>query len=106
MDLFYYLNDNLVELDGLTNEATGAYINDATVTVTLTDTAGTQIAGETWPLTMGYVSGSNGKYRATLEDTLTVTLGQMLVATVNTLGDGLTGRWVSRPRVVERDFNA
>lgn len=106
MDLFYCLNDNLIELDGLTNEATGAYVNDATVNCTLKDTAGVDIVGETWPLLMGYVSGSNGKYRATLEDTLTVTPGQYIVAYVDALGDGLKGRWVSRVPVVDRDFDA
>lgn len=82
--IYYYLNDNTIELDGLINNITEAYINDATVTVTLIDSnSGDEIVGETWPLAMGYVSASNGKYRANLASTLTVTVGQKLKAKIN-----------------------
>lgn len=61
-------NDNVIELDELKNEVAGTFLNAATVTVTVVDSGGTQVAGQTWPLTMNYVSGSDGKYRGTIED--------------------------------------
>lgn len=68
----YILSDNILETDLVINKQSGAYINNATVTATLKDSAGNNVAGETWPLTLAYVASSNGKYRATLKDTLTV----------------------------------
>jgi len=82
MALLYITNDNVIELDGLQNTVTEAYINDATVTVTITDKDGTEVVGETWPLAMPYVRGSDGTYRANLADTLTLTNGARYAATV------------------------
>ena len=71
-----YLNsDNVITLDGLYDNVGLAYENTATVNVTLTDINGTEVSGETWPLLMNYVSASNGKYRATLTDSLTLSEG-------------------------------
>jgi hypothetical protein len=82
--------DNLIELDGLQDQSTSAYINDATVTVTLLDSSGSEVAGETWPLTMGYVAASNGKYRATLADTLSLSPNKRYQAKV--VADGGSGK--------------
>lgn len=94
MDL-YISNDNLLTLVGLQNEATSAYLNSATVAVTLVDSDGTEVAGGTWPLTMSYVGGSDGNYRATLPDTLTgLTNNDALTAQVSANGGaGLGGYW-------------
>lgn len=69
----YIGNDNLLTVDALTNAATGAYVNNATVTATLKDADGTNVSGQTWPLSLAYVSGSNGKYQGVLEDGLDLT---------------------------------
>ena len=68
----YVLSDNEIMLDGLAL-SDGTYQNDATVTVTLYDSAGVEVTGESWPLSMAYVSASDGDYKATLADTLGVT---------------------------------
>lgn len=63
-------NDNLLVLDELKNVATDAFINTgATVTATLKTAAGVTVVG---PLTLSYVSASDGKYRATVEEDLAV----------------------------------
>ena len=36
------------------------------------DAAGDEVTGETWPLSMPYVSASNGRYKATLSDVLAI----------------------------------
>jgi hypothetical protein len=78
-----YLSDNIIELRGLYDETEAEYVSDATVEVTLTDLkTDVAITGETWPLTMAYVTASDGYYRATLVDSLGVTKGQALRATV------------------------
>ena len=68
--VFYYLNDNVIELRGAQNSATTAYINNAVVTVTMVDKNGAQVSGTTWPTTLVYVVGSNGNYQATLPHTV------------------------------------
>lgn len=88
-----YLSDNIIQLTGLADSA-GDYQNSATVTVTLTDRAGTEVVGETWPLTMVYVTSSDGNYKATLKDTLTLTRNVKYVAKVSAnAGDGKQRYW-------------
>jgi hypothetical protein len=94
MEVIYYGNDNILEARELTNAASGDYVNDATVTVTLETADGVEVTGDTWPKAMGYVSGSDGKYRATLLDTLTITVGTKYVAKISAnAGADLQGYW-------------
>jgi len=88
--------DNKIQLDGLLDQSTSpqTYINDATVTVTLTDTAGDEVSGETWPLAMSYVTSSNGKYTATLTDSLSLSPNKRYTAqVVADGGDGKKRTW-------------
>lgn len=76
MALTAYLNsDNVISISGLKDVIADTYINSATVQVTLKDANGNNVSGETWPLAMNYISASNGIYRATLTDTLSVSAG-------------------------------
>lgn len=76
-------SDNTITVQSLRLVTTGAYLNAATVTVTVRDReTGVPIAGEIWPITLPYVAGSDGTYRAVLVDTLTLTDGQRLQADV------------------------
>lgn len=87
-------NDNLVELQGFRAAADGAYLNGAAVTITLLDAAGEEVAGETWPKPMAYVTGSNGTYRATLASGLTLTEHANYTAVVSANGgSGKVGNW-------------
>jgi hypothetical protein len=91
----YIGNDHVVELRGLKDATTGAFLNAATCTVTLIDDqTGLNVAGETWPLAMAYVTASNGVYRATLADTLTLVDGQRYTARISANGGaGKQARW-------------
>lgn len=90
----YVNSDNVLTLTGLYDNINAAYENAATVYVTLTDSNGTQVTGETWPLLMNYVSASNGNYRATLTDSLSVVSGKTYTATVT--ADAGTGAYYER----------
>jgi hypothetical protein len=87
--------DNLIEVSGLLNVATGLYINNAEVTVTLKDyDSGSDVAGEAWPLTLNYVPASDGDYRATLPYDLILVEDQGLIADIIADGGvGLRRRW-------------
>ena len=69
----YAGSDTLIELSGLVRSATGAYVNDATATMTLKNADEQVVASG---VSMPYVDGSNGKYQGTLQNTLGVTAGQ------------------------------
>lgn len=60
----FVANTNVLDLIGLKEEITEAFINDAAVEVTIKDGEGTNVGGETWPLAMDYVAPSDGDYRA------------------------------------------
>lgn len=65
--------DHVITVDGLEDALNpGAYINGAVVEITLRDLSDTLINGASWPLALDYVLTSNGKYQATLSDTLDV----------------------------------
>lgn len=96
LTLYVGANDNLLTLIGLQNDVTDAYLNSATVSVTVIDADNNNLSGVSWPLTMSYVTSSNGNYRATLTDTLSATLssGASLTAKVTAnAGAGLSGYW-------------
>lgn len=83
MSLVLYIeNDNVLELVGLQDSVTDAYVNSASVSVTLIDQAGTTVSGETWPLSLSYVAASNGTYRATLRDTLVLSSQRQVTAKI------------------------
>lgn len=92
--LIYEGNDMTIEVRGLRNEVTGDNLNSATVAVTLTDANDVEVSGESWPLAMTYVTGSNGVYRATLPDTLVLADRARYTATITAdAGAGLRAKW-------------
>lgn len=102
----YISNDNLVTLDDLQNATTSGNINDATVTYTLKTTAGAVVDSAASSVSMAYVSGSSGKYRGTLADTVTTALtnNQIYHLFVDADGGaGLRGHWRIRVRGDWRD---
>jgi len=93
--IIYDNSDNLINVTGLKDLSTGAFLNGATVEATVNDASGSPVAGETWPLSMPYVPGSNGDYQATLKDTLAVATGDELTALVTAdAGAGLHHEWI------------
>ena len=94
INVIFTSSDNIIEVRSLLNELTGANLNAATVTVTLKDSTGTNVPGDTWPKTMAYVTGSNGVYRATLGYALPLTADARYTATlVADAGAGLRRTW-------------
>jgi hypothetical protein len=90
----YLSNDNLLSIEGLRNASSGSYMNDATSTATLKDADGNVVTGQTFPVTMTYMSGTNGNYQATLENTLSMTPNAKYTATISaTSSSGLYAEW-------------
>ncbi len=101
--VYYDATTHTLVRPGLRNTLQPGYVATATVTVTLTDAVtGVEIAGQAWPLTLDYVAGSDGDYRATLSAALVVTVGQRLRARmVASAAGGVQRTWVNDMVVVQ-----
>lgn len=75
----YVANDNLVQLFGLKDERTNAYVSGATVTAQLRDAAGVAVGGA---ITLTYVAGSNGDYAGVVPDTTALVAGDRYTAEI------------------------
>ena len=68
-ELLFIGNDMSLTVTGLKDEIAGTFINSgATVTATIKNRAGVNVSGQNWPLTLSYLTGTNGNYRGVLED--------------------------------------
>lgn len=82
-------SDNTLTLEGLFDDASEAYVNDATVQLTLVDSAETEFAGQSWPLAMAYVAGSDGDYRGVIEDSVVAQEGESATAQITAVSGTL-----------------
>ena len=74
-------NDMWLSITGMQDPANGIFLNTASVQVTLVDkTSLVPITGQSWPVMLMYVTGSNGDYRAVLSRALDVEVHQELRA--------------------------
>ncbi len=95
---------NVITLDELKDEITDAYVNDATVTGRVQDLTGSDISGETWPITMAYVATSNGKYQGTFANTAALSIGtSYLVVVVATTTGGTVRTFRERAVAIGTD---
>jgi len=100
--LWWDNNSHRVTLSGLQDSA-GAYVNAATVTVTVTDLAGNETTGATWPLAMTYETASDGVYYADVPPLTDIVVNQYVYVTVNAEQDGLYAEWSIKAPVRRRD---
>jgi hypothetical protein len=91
MAIFYVNSDNVVEVQSLTDAVTSTLITTASVTVTLKDSDGVEVTGETWPLTLNH-QGS-GTYRGTISDTVMGNLSSGDTATATFTADDGAGKY-------------
>lgn len=92
-DNIFINNDNRIVLTGLKNESTDAFENGATVTMTLYDSANTEVTGQSWPATLTYITASDGNYEGTLDDGLSLTDGQDYEVRITAVASGANGEW-------------
>lgn len=94
MNTVYISNDNVVVLDKAFDVITQQYLNAATVEVTLLDGQGEEVEGQVWPQAMGYVTSSEGRYRAVLDDALELKNGGKYTAVIDLdAGSGRKANW-------------
>ena len=102
----YLSNDMILELDLLKDGVTGSFLNAATVQATITDHAtGNAITNITNPVTLSFVAGSSGKYRATLAQDAAFTVGQKVLIVITAVEAGVDGRWRFVARAKNREID-
>jgi len=80
-------SDNAVQITGLKDVVTGSYINNATVTATMTDSSGSAVSG-VGTINFTYISGSDGNYAGEVPAAAELTDGQQYTLTVTAAGGG------------------
>lgn len=79
------------------------FVNDATVTVTIFDSAGVELAGESWPVALPFVATSDGVYRKTFSPFVNLVLGEIYKIVINVVGtDSLESECISKIRATKR----
>jgi len=82
-NVIYPLNDNLIVARGVStidqNGKTVYLTGTAVVQLTLR-VSGAVVPGETWPIALTYITGSNGDFQGNLKDTLTLPASGIAVA--------------------------
>jgi len=92
-EVIYIDTDNLFKITGLKNEATSAYINNATCQlVKLMDSAGTTVSGST-AITLDYLAASDGVYQGAMPYTVTLTENAEYTAVVTATLGGARTTW-------------
>jgi hypothetical protein len=107
-DVLYIDNTNNVWIDGLSNDANGSFINNATcVIVEVLDAAGAQVPG-TANISMSYKTASDGDYYGPLPYTVALTENAFYTVRVRATytpdgGDETRGEWRRVCRAVYRN---
>ncbi len=91
----YLENDQLFKLSGFKDAAAGgSFLNTATVTITIRDTAGVEVPGGAFPATLDYVAASSGDYEGVIDKAIQVVEGQQYRATISAVEDTVHGEWI------------
>lgn len=90
----YLGNTNTLRLDGLRLLGEDTYADDATVTATVKDADGNAVTGQSWPVALAYVAGSDGRYEGALSHQLALEDGAEYVAEIAAeAASGAIGFW-------------
>ena len=76
MEVLLIGNDQTLDVTGVQNKVSGTYINNAVVTARVKHLNGDDVTGQAWPVTLAYVTSSDGNYRGVLEDGLELIAGK------------------------------
>lgn len=98
----YVDNTNMLRLNGLKNQSSDEFLNNAAVTATIETVDGDEVAGETWPLTLVHVAGSDGNYERSIDHLVDFVPGGHYFAIITATHDGSVGKWKFRFKAAER----
>lgn len=92
--VLYVESKNLIIVDGLYDVENETFENAATIEVTLLDSSGSEVSGETWPTNATYETDSDGRYVAVIDSDVSISVGSSYVAKVQVkIESELTKTW-------------
>jgi len=95
-------NSSVIEHQVTNPLAVPIFVNDAAVTVTILDNTSTEIPDEAWPVTLPFVSGSDGIYRKSF-DPFNLVVGEIYTVIINVVGtDALESKCITKIKATER----
>ena len=95
-------NTTRISIEGLRDQASGLYVNNATAEVTITDIEGVEIEGETWPLELTYEEDSDGNYSAEVDYLAEISPGYRYTINITATAGSKRGTWNVRARAETR----
>lgn len=97
-------NTSNVKLKSLRSAADDSYLDNAIVTMTLKDSAGSDVTGQVWPITLDYVATSNGDYTGTFAHGVALVEHDEYIAEILAiLPDGSQAKWNEPVEALIRD---
>jgi len=81
----YIDNTPVVEVRELQNNITMEYLTSATVSLTLVDSEGLEVSGQTWPVSLAYVEP--GVFRTTIVGNLNLVPSEIYTAKIDVVSD-------------------
>lgn len=84
----FWRNDNYVLLEGLRDAATGEFVNDAMLTLSIKDENRATISGAS-AISFTYIAASDGRYKALVPATVQLTIGTVVKGTITCSNYGL-----------------
>lgn len=95
-------NSTVFELTLSNPLASPSYVNTASVSVVLLDKDGQEVTGQSWPLILPFVAGSEGVYRETVPPISGLVAKEIYTARYSAIGaDGLIGTFLVRQKAEE-----
>lgn len=89
MEVLLIGNDQTIKVLGLKDEVSGDFINGlTTVTARVKNKDGSSVAGENWPITLEYVTDSDGDYQGNLDDALKLVNNRLYTVEISVDGGG------------------
>jgi hypothetical protein len=94
-------NTQLINITGLQDQASGLYLDAATISATLYDRLGNQ-DGVLNNISLGYLPGTNGNYQGTVPAGFNATIGTGYSLVITAAQSGIQSKWTIPAQVKAR----
>ncbi len=104
VEVVWIANDNIVNITGLTDEATGLKLDTSVVTCRILKRSDeTEVAGTTWPITAVPEGSLTGNYTVDIPDELTLAHREDLLLEITAIEGSTKGFWKIPIRASDRE---
>jgi hypothetical protein len=101
----YIGNSMFLRAEGVKFENEETFLNDGLVEATVKNLNGTDVSGQTWPLTLDYITDSDGNYQGVLSNQLELTERKDYHVFLTVTKDANVGHWKETVTAQYRGFD-